>query len=70
MRTHLLQAVPAVATEANGDIGDAANDSSHAQPATASRPLLQVAIANVDACGPGKNADEHDAYYLGGYAGI
>jgi hypothetical protein len=70
MRTHLLQAVPAVATEANGDIGEAANDSSCAPPAAVSRPALLVAIANVDVHRPGKDADEQDDYYLGGYAGI
>jgi hypothetical protein len=70
MRTHLLHAVPAIETDANSDTGIAANDGCYAPVIVPSRPSSLVAIVNVDACKPSDNANEHDDYYLGGYAGI
>lgn len=70
MRTHLLHVVPAIAAEANSDTGIASNDGAYAPVAATPRPSPRVAVVNVDAREPGENADEHDDYYLGGYAGI
>ena len=70
MRTHLLHVVPVMETDANSDNGTATNDGSYAPATPPSRPSLLVAVVNVDAREPSANADEHDDYYLGGYAGI
>ncbi|HEY0230591.1 MAG TPA: hypothetical protein VGC55_05020 [Dokdonella sp.] len=69
MRTHLLRTVyPSAAVEAiEPDTGCAANDDDASSPvpeAKTAQPLL--ALVSSAALQP----DDHDDYYLGGYAGI